>query len=223
MDPAMSTIVIQESVRIPERVVDLDSFRQWAQSDEFPERGRFSYLNGEVWVDMSPEELLRHNLVKGEYAIVLGGMMKTVRIGKFFHDRTLVSNVEAVLSTEPDGTFVSFKSLKTGRVRLVEGGEGFLELQGSPDMTLEVVSASSVRKDTVVLRRLYWLAGIPEYWLVDARGNQLSFQILRHSRTGYVPARKRPGWQKSMVFGKSFKLTSQPDELEYPEYTLLVR
>jgi hypothetical protein len=27
------------------------------------------------------------------------------------------------------------------------------------------VSPSSVQKDTVVLRELYWKAGIPEYWL----------------------------------------------------------
>ena len=34
-------------------------------------------------------------------------------------------------------------------------------------MTLEVVSSSSVRKDTVDLRDRYYKAGILEYWLVD--------------------------------------------------------
>jgi hypothetical protein len=48
---AMSPIVIEETVRILDRIVDLDSFRRWARSDEFPERGRFSFLDGELWID----------------------------------------------------------------------------------------------------------------------------------------------------------------------------
>ncbi|MFQ5929788.1 MAG: hypothetical protein ACE5MK_08810, partial [Acidobacteriota bacterium] len=48
-------------------------------------------------------------------------------------------NVEADLSTEPDGLFVSFEAIQSGRVRLVEGaGEGYIELEGSPEMVLEV-------------------------------------------------------------------------------------
>ncbi|MCI0358573.1 MAG: Uma2 family endonuclease [Planctomycetaceae bacterium] len=45
-------------------------------------------------------------------------------------------------------------------------------------MTLEVVSDTSVVKDTQELRSLYWLAGIQEYWLVDARA-ALSFDTLK--------------------------------------------
>jgi hypothetical protein len=75
----MSTIVIEERIRIPDCVVDLESFRQWARSDEFPDRGRFCHLQGELWVDLMPEQLFTHNQVKGEYAIVLGGMAKSER------------------------------------------------------------------------------------------------------------------------------------------------
>jgi Uma2 family endonuclease len=127
------------------------------------------------------------------------------------------------LSTEPDGTFVSFESLRRGRIELVEGAEGFIELEGTPDMVLEVVSASSVEKDTVVLRELYWQAGVPEYWLVDARGERLQFDILRRRPDGYVETRTQAGWLKSAVFGKSFRLSSSLDELGHPEYTLSVR
>jgi Uma2 family endonuclease len=219
----MSTIVLDERIRIPDCVVDLESFRRWARSDELPERGRFSHLNGEVWVDLMPEQLFTHNQVKGEFAIVLGGMLKSVRLGRYFHDRTLVTNVEAELSTEPDGTFVSYEGLKQNRVRLIEGVEGFVELEGTPDMVLEVVSATTVEKDTSLLRDLYWQAGIPEYWLVDARGDRLQFDILRHRPDGYVEARKQADWVKSAVFRKSFRLTSGSDELGHPEYTLSMR
>jgi Uma2 family endonuclease len=179
----MSTVVLEERIRIPECVVDLQSFRRWACSDEFPDRGRFSHLKGELWVDLIPEQLFTHNQVKVEFTTVVSGLLKHERRGRFFGDRALVTNVDAGLSTEPDGTFVSIESVRQGRVQLVEGVEGFVELEGTLDMVLEVVSASSVEKDTVVLRELYWQAGIPEYWLVDARGQRLQFEILRAAGT----------------------------------------
>lgn len=219
----MSTVVIEDKTRIPRQVVDLTSFRRWARSDQFPQRGRFSFLRGELWVDMSPEELYNHNQVKGEISIVVGALVKKLRLGRFFHDRTLLSNVRAGLSTEPDGLFFTWKALKSGRIRLVRGSKGYMELEGTPDMVLEVVSTNSVRKDTIRLRELYWKAGIPEYWLVDARGEELSFDILRRARSGYVSSPNRAGRQHSPVYRKSFKLTQKLDKLGFPEYTLSVR
>src|SRR5215831_5453391 len=109
----MSAIVIEETVRIPDQVRDLESFRHWVCSDEFPPRGRYSFLDGELWIDMSPEEILTHNLVKGEYAVVIGSLAKTTRRGRFSHDRALLTHIEAGLSTEPDGMFVLHETLKS--------------------------------------------------------------------------------------------------------------
>ena len=90
-------------------------------------------------------------------------------------------------------------------------------------MVLEIISSSSVQKDTVLLRAAYWEAEIPEYWLVDARKEPLKFDILRHTAKGYVATRKQDGWLKSGVFGKSFQLTQSKDALGDPEFTLAVR
>jgi Uma2 family endonuclease len=120
--------------------------------------------------------------------------------------------------------YVSYKALESGEVRLIEGKQGgYLELEGSPDMVLEVISTSSVRKDTVIMRQAYWEAGIREYWLVDARREPLKFDILRHTPKGYAATRKQDGWMKSAVFGKSFRLTQRLNQLGHPEYTLEVR
>jgi Uma2 family endonuclease len=114
--------------------------------------------------------------------------------------------------------------LRTGRVRLIEGKEeGYLELEGTADMVLEIVSPSSVEKDTETLFDLYWRAGIPEYWLVDARGESLEFNIYQRGPRGYGPTRRQGGWLKSKVFGKSFRLIRQADVLGHPEYTLEVK
>ena len=219
----MSTVVIQEQVRIPSNVLDLKSFRRWALSDAYPERGRVAWLDGEVWVDLQPEQVFSHNQVKGEISVVLGRMTDEREMGMFFFDRALMSSPGADLSTEPDASFVSYESLESGRARFVDGDYGPQEIEGAPDMVLEVVSPSSVRKDTVVLPRLYWRAGIPEYWLVDARGERPKFDILVHGRSSYSATPKTGGWLASRVFGRSFRLVVEPDRLGYPEFTLRVR
>jgi Uma2 family endonuclease len=211
-------------VSIPDWVVDLESFRRWADADDFPEDGRVWFLKGEVYVDMSKEQVFTHGLVKTEIAGVLSPLAKAERRGFFLTDGVLLSNADADLSTNPDGTFVSYESLHSKRVAIVEGiEEGHVELEGSADMVLEVISRSSVQKDRVLLRRAYWEAKVREYWIVDARQQPLSFDILRHTSKGYVAARKRGGWVKSAVFGKSFQLTQGLDPLGNPQYTLSVR
>ncbi len=92
----MNTFVVEDlTVHVPEWVRDLDSFRRWACSDDFPETGRICFLNGEVWVDMSREQLFSHNQVKLEYSLVLGTMTKTDRLGRYFPDGVLVTNIAA--------------------------------------------------------------------------------------------------------------------------------
>jgi Uma2 family endonuclease len=217
----MSAIVIGEQVRIPAWVVDLESFRRWAGSDEFPEHGWYSHLNGELWVDLSMERLY-HNLIKTAFSDGLSPLSKKLRLGLYLSDRMLLTNLEALLSTEPDGMFISNESLASGLVELKEGDET-LEVLGTPDMVLEVVSKTSVRKDTVVLRDLYWQAGIAEYWLVDAREETIQFDILRRSSSKYVATKKQAGWLKSNVLGKAFKLVRSEGKHGVSEYRLEIR
>lgn len=221
----MTTVILDAAeVHIPAWVVDLQSFRRWVESDDLPEKTRIWYLKGEVWVDMSKEQIFSHIAVKFEYTLVIGGLVKAGQLGRYFPDGLLLTNVSADLSGNPDGTFVATESLQTDRVRLVEGAEGgYVELEGTPDMVLEIISRSSVNKDTVVLHQAYWEAGIREYWLVDARKEPLRFDILRHTPKGYVVTRKQGGWVKSAVFGKSFRLTQQTGADGYPQFRLEVR
>jgi Uma2 family endonuclease len=214
-------VVDSDEVHLPSWVVDFASFRRWTETDEFPEKSaRVCYLAGEIWIDMSREQIFTHNQVKAEISQVLGPFVKKKRLGRFFPDGALLTNVEVELSCKPDGVFVSEECFDRKRVRLVEGArEGYVELEGTPVMVLEVVSDSSVQKDTVTLRELYHRAGIREYWLIDVR-RQLSFELLRHTRKGYTSTRAKDGWLKSQVFNRSFKLSLETDNRGNPEYTL---
>jgi Uma2 family endonuclease len=219
----MKAIVLEDTVRVPPGVSSLASFRRWTRTDEFPQRGKFSFLDGELWIDMSPEALYTHNRLKGEIARVIGNLLKLRGGGAFFADGVLLSNASANLCTAPDGVFVSWDAFKSGRVSQVHGVEGYVELKGAPDITIEVVSRSSERKDKVVLRDLYWRAGVPEYWLLDVRDDKLSFDILRHHRAGYRKTSLERGWLLSRALDARFKLTRDADELGNPDFTLVVK
>ena len=80
----------------------------------------------------------------------------------------------------------------------------FIELFGTPDWVLEVVSCSSVKKDTELLPYAYHRAGIPEYWIIDTRFDKVSFQILRRRRDRYVVIKPSDGWYRSAVFHGHF-------------------
>lgn len=212
-----------DKVAVPSWVNDLESFRRWTDDDDFPETGRISFLHGEVWVDMSKEQLFDHNQVKTEFTRVLAGLIKAIRMGRYYSDGAFLSNEDADISNQPDGIFISTETWQQGLVRIVEGrGHGHVELEGTPDMVLEVVSDSSVEKDTVVLRQCYAEAGIREYWLVDARQEPLRFDILRLTPRGYVASRKYSGWVRSEVFDRWFRLTQQPGSDGFPAFTLEV-
>jgi Uma2 family endonuclease len=216
--------VTREEIRIPMDVKDLESFRRWARSDTFPETVRYSYLRGDIWVDPDREQAFTHNQVKTEIASVLDTITAAHDLGYFFSDRMLLSHKGAEISTEPDGMVVSFEAVQDGRMELVEGVDGgVVELLGTPDMVLEVVSARSVHKDTVVLRELYHAAEVHEYWLVDALDKEPTFELLRWTTRGYSATRPRQGWLRSAVFGRSFRLTQGQDRLGNPRYTLLVK
>jgi Uma2 family endonuclease len=212
-------------VSIPTSAFTLAGFRDWATSDDFPEHVRAAFLGDEVFIDMSNEEPESHISVKDEFIRTIKNLNRELKLGKFYGDGLLVSNEEANVSNNPDASFYSRQALQSGRARLVPKADRpnrYREMEGTPDWVLEVLSDSSVRKDTQQLREAYHRAGIPEYWLVDARGDEIHFQILYRRKSGYAAAPVKDGWQHSRVFGRSFRLVRQQDEFGLLEYTLEV-
>ncbi len=195
---------------MPRTAFAQDGFRQWALSDAFPSGLRAVFVQGEVLLEMSPEEIETHNKVKGEITAALIRFVKAGDLGEVFSDGVLLTNAEAGLSCEPDLTFVSWASFEAERVQLAQKAgqtDRYVELQGRPDLVLEVISDSSVRKDKHVLRDAYRRAGVVEYWLVDARSDVLRFEILVNRAGGFVPSAPSGEAQTSDVLGCAWVLS----------------
>lgn len=202
----------------------LAGFREWIRTAELPRCCRVSYLAGEVYIEMSPERIGSHSAVKVEVMAVLYRLVQAADLGRFLPDGTLVSNRAADIANEPDALFLSADTLTSGRARLVPAADGrdFVEVEGTPDMVLEVISPSSVRKDTIELRERYHRANIPEYWLIDARGEDLRFDLFRHTATEYEPTPAANGWLSSAIFGHKFRLDRERDRFGLWTYALHV-
>lgn len=199
------------SLHIPANIHTHEGFRKWALSDEFPEKLRVFFWRGEVWLDMSKEEIRTHAAVKTEYARVLTNLNEEMDVGNFYINGVLITNKEAKVSNNPDMVAVFWESLEAGRVRYETRKNREMEIVGSPDWVLEIVSESSVTKDFKQLREAYHQAKVPEYWLVDARKEEIDFRIWVWKPRGYQAVKVQEGWLRSAVFGRSFRLQRTRD------------
>jgi Uma2 family endonuclease len=212
------------TLAIPPGAGTLPGFRRWAASDEFPREGyHISYIAGELLIDMSPEEINVHNWIKLAVTLAWGNLAEQQASGRVYPDRVLLTHVAADLSSEPDATFALWDTLRSGRLRAVpmEGDpRRSMELEGTPDCVVEIVSPSSVRRDTKLLRAAYHRAGIPEYWLIDGTRDPIKWELLRHEANGYVPTRAVRGWVRSDIFNHSFKFERSRDPMGNWRYSL---
>lgn len=210
-------------IHVPRSAHTLAGFRDWVLSDEFPEKLRVSFIRGEVYLDMSKEAIRTHAAVKTPVAVTLGILNQEIDFGDLYINGVLVTNVSAQVSNYPDMVAVFWESLETGRVRYVTKKVQEMEIEGSPDWILEIVSTSSVVKDLKQLRQAYHEASIREYWIIDARGDEIIFQILHWRKTGYAAAANHDGWLRSRVFGREFRLIRKRDRRGAWKYELQVR
>jgi Uma2 family endonuclease len=205
------TVIFEEDVQVPLGIDTLVDFRRWALSDTFPERGRIDYIQGDIEIDMSPENLFYHGTLKTEVASAILSRVKEIQLGHVCSNTTRISSIPADLSAEPDIVVISQAAIDDGRVRLVPAASGdpdsFVEIEGGPDLVVEIVSDSSVRKDTKRLPGAYFDADVAEYWLIDARGKQLRFQIHTRGSNSFEEAQPdEDGFQASTILQCRYRI-----------------
>jgi Uma2 family endonuclease len=215
---------VNTTLHIPDDAYTLAGFRRWVHSNAFPEKQPVMFLNGEIYLFMPKEDIFTHAAVKTSVAGTVFNLNQENDLGNFYINGVLVTNVEADISNNPDMIGLLWESLESDKVRYITNKKGrSVEIEGSADWLLEIVSNGSVKKDKITLREAYHKAGVREYWIIDVRGEEIDFQILNWRKTGYVAASHKSGWQRSRIFDRSFQLTRSRDRRGAWRYALAVK
>ena len=123
---------------------------------QFPDDGkRHEIIEGDHY--MTPAPRTKHQRISRRLLVALSGFAASRRLGEVF-----AAPFDVVLSDEnvvqPDLLFVS-----AARADIVTEDN----VQGAPDLIVEILSESSRKKDEVTKRKLYERFGVQEYWIVD--------------------------------------------------------
>jgi len=122
----------------------------------FPEDGRrHELIDGEHF--MTPAPSTRHQRILRKLVGLLDARLQRTKEGEvFFAPTDVVLSEQDVV--EPDLLFVS-----AAKAALVTEKN----IQGAPDLVVEIISQTSRKTDETVKRKLYERYGVAEYWIVD--------------------------------------------------------
>jgi Uma2 family endonuclease len=139
----------------------------------FPDDGmRHELIDGEHYVTPSPN--VKHQRVLGNLYLSIGGWLRAHPVGQAF-----LSPFDVVFSrfdvVEPD---LLYMSNERAAVVLTAAN-----VQGTPELVVEIGSPSTRRRDETIKRRLYERAGVDEYWVVDPELDVV--RVYRRSASGF--------------------------------------
>jgi Uma2 family endonuclease len=217
-----NALITAYGLEIPQEALSLHGFREWVASLDEP-APRMCFTQGRLHIEMSPQDYRTHAPLVDAINDALAGLARDLGIGRYFRPPSWFTEERAQLSTEPDGFLIRWESIQSGRVRI--NPDRPIELLGRPDMALEVVSSTSSKKDTVDLVEDYARAGVSEYWIADARGDDPTLRVLLLGTDGvYTPAKAdEDGWAESPTYRRAVRLRRTSDRAGWVDYELELR
>jgi Uma2 family endonuclease len=133
----------------------------YAEFARLPDDGnRYEIIAGELYVSPSPN--YRHQLASVRITGIFENFTREHGIGQIYGPVDVLLSGTDYLA--PDLVF-----LKHGR-RGIRSNRGF---EGPPDLAIEIVSPSSSFRDRGLKRERYALFGVPLYWVVDIKLQQI--------------------------------------------------
>ena len=123
----------------------------------FPDDGqRHELIDGEHYVTASPNR--KHQYVLGRLHLAIGTWLEQHPIGQVYF-----APFDVVLSrfdvVEPDLLYMSNA--------LADAVLTAANVQGTPELVVEIGSPSTRKRDETIKRHLYERSGVEEYWVVD--------------------------------------------------------
>ncbi len=132
-----------------------------------PEDTRYELIHGELL--MTPSPVPRHQLISGRLELKLREYVMKHNLGEIY-DAPCDVYLDNENVVQPDVLFIS-----QGRLNIV----GKKNIQGAPDLVIEIISDYSVYRDMVQKKKLYALFGVPEYWIVVPEEEEIQMYLLK--------------------------------------------
>lgn len=145
-----------------------EQYLEWADEDTHAE-----WVDGEVIFQMPATEL--HQSMLGFIHALLLLYVSRLKLGRVFTAPFPMRLEEQASQREPDLLVVTNDNLSRVRRQY---------LYGRADLVVEIISDESVRRDRHEKFREYEDAGIPEYWVLDARPGRRRADFFRLDQQG---------------------------------------
>ncbi|MBI3851446.1 MAG: Uma2 family endonuclease [Verrucomicrobia bacterium] len=157
---------------------------------------RYEIIDGKLLMAPAPDTW--HQSWLNDLNLLLTQFVKQHHLGRIF-----IAPIDVVLDPEnnvqPDLVFVS-----TANAEMVQRRAIF----GTPDLLVELVSPSSVRRDRYDKKELYARFGVKEYWIGDPANKSLEILTLTGGRYELRCAAEEKGKLTSAILpGLEFDLT----------------
>lgn len=164
----------------PERSKPTISYEEYLQIS--PENRLMEWVDGEIIEHMSASTI--HQDYVGFLFELIRHFVGIFKLGKVYVAPYEVKLWDSGPAREPDILFVRQNSLAKVDAQ---------RLYGAPDLAVEIISPSSVRRDQFKKFGEYEKAGVKEYWLIDPRSQQKSVELFVLEDVGegtmeFVPA-----------------------------------
>jgi Uma2 family endonuclease len=142
----------------------------WEDLQRFDETERFEIYDGELNSMAPAPDAFHQRLVGKLYSMVLS-YLERAPVGEVF-----LSPLDVVFSddntAQPDLLFVANENAGIVRGRVF----------GAPDLAVEILSPSSIRRDRKDKLEQYARFGVKEYWIVDPANRSVEILALRDGR-----------------------------------------
>jgi Uma2 family endonuclease len=172
--------------------------RRWTYEEYYKldDDQRYEIIDGNLLMAPAPDTW--HQSWIGELYAILRAHVTQRNLGK-----VLMSPMDVVLDAEntvqPDIVFVATPNLQIIQRRAIFG---------TPDLVVEIVSPSSVRRDRYDKKALYARFGVKEYWIGDPANKALEILTLKEGRYELHGCAEEKGKLTSLVLsGLEFDLT----------------
>ena len=132
-----------------------------------PEDKKYELIEGELI--MAPSPIPKHQRISGKIEYELRKFVIENKLGEVF-DAPCDVYLDEENVVQPDILFIS-------KERLDIIGEK--NIQGAPDLAIEIISESSAYRDMVQKKKLYAIFGVKEYWIVIPEEESIDIYILK--------------------------------------------